>query len=104
MRFGPGLGIAAAPALGRRRAPAGRIVPSGLIPDPQARLDDHAGWMLDGGFTALPGAIAKTDFAAAGTAGYDAAVPAGDLWVAYTVTGATAGTIGAQLGLSLIHI
>jgi len=97
VRFGPGLGLAAAPALGRRRA-AGRIVPPGLIPDPQARFDDQAGWMLDGGFTPVPGAIAKTDFSAAGTAGYDAAVPAGDVWVAYTLTGATSGSIGAQLG------
>ncbi|MHA3979657.1 sialate O-acetylesterase [Halovulum sp. GXIMD14794] len=98
MRFGPGLGITAAPALGRRRTAAGRVVPAGVIPEAQARLDDHAGWMLDGGFTALPGAVAKTGHAAAGTVAFDAALPSGDVWVAYTVTGATAGTVGAELG------
>ncbi len=54
--------------------------------------------MLEGGFTPVPGAIAKTDFSSAGTAGFDTAVPAGDVWVAYTLTGATSGSIGAQLG------
>lgn len=96
MRFGPSLALAAAPQL--RRGRAGRVVPDGLIPGPQARLDDHAGWTLEGGFEAAPGRVVRGATGTAAKLSYSVPLPAGEVWVAYTITGASAGTIGAELG------
>ena len=92
----PSLSLAATPRLAARRG--GRIVPDGLLPQPAARLDDLSGWTLDApDWSAGAGHVTKQPGAANTYVTTDVAIPAGDTWVAYTVTGATAGTAGVQL-------
>lgn len=74
-----------------------RIVPDGLIPTDAAQFDVMDDWTLDptvsdvgGAVTFTPGTTAKVE--------YVVNAPAGDLWLAYTLSNGTAGNIGAQLG------
>jgi hypothetical protein len=107
MRFMPSLMLTAASARGRTsgtlsgtgsgqgNGPDTRVVPAGILPLAEARFDDLSAWSLDPDWSDLGGSIAKT----AGSVNAYAAsptisIPAGDIWVCYTVRDATQG-VGA---------
>jgi|GEM_PF-6469740 len=113
MRLAPALTPTAAPRLastgGRGSANANavassttRIVPDGLLPLAAATLDDMSAWDLDEDWSAANGQITKVPGTKKRNANYSLAVPAGDVWVAYTVQSASAGTLGAQMVGTLI--
>ena len=114
MRFMPSLRLTAAPARGGSSGtlsgtgsgnpsppppgPDTKTVPAGILPLAEAQFDDLTGWTIDPDWSHVGGEIQKT----AGSVNSYAAsptitIPAGDIWVAYTVRDATAGVIGAQL-------
>ncbi|NNU79068.1 hypothetical protein HMH01_01335 [Halovulum dunhuangense] len=95
MRLGPALSPMAAPVLGRPRA--GRPVPDGVLPQPVARLDQAQAWTLDAEWSHGDGAFAKVPGTVKRYASVGAALPVGPVWVAFTVSGSSAGAVGVQL-------
>ncbi|MHA3914929.1 sialate O-acetylesterase [Halovulum sp. GXIMD14793] len=105
MRFAPGLDLAAASRL--QSASAGgpsippadnKTVPQGLLPAAQADLSDQTNWTLDGDWTDTGGAAQKTGGATQQfVTSQTISIPAGDMWVSYTIKDATAGFAGVQL-------
>lgn len=103
MRFAPALGLAPAPALmrtGGAGLPSGdqkSIIP-GVLPEAQADFVDLSNWNIGASWTDLGGALQKTPSAAQEAIQSDTiTIPAGDIWVTYTVKNATAGVTGVQL-------
>ncbi|WP_112320882.1 sialate O-acetylesterase [Oceanibium sediminis] len=96
MRFAPGLTLTSAPRL-TPRGPGGRVVPDGLLTKPAARLDDLSPWVLDPDWSDAGGKVVKAPSSVKRNVTCDVAIPAGDIWVAYTQKDASAGSLSVQL-------
>ena len=68
-----------------------------MLPRDIASFDSLAGWTLDAGWSDSGGAVSHVPGASAEFVTRDLAIPAGDVWVAYTVRDASAGTVSVQL-------
>lgn len=78
--------------------PDTKTVPAGLLPTDAADFLDPTPWTIGNQWTVAPGAI--TAPAVSGPSFVttpELTIPPGDIWAAYTIRGATAGTAGIQI-------
>ena len=83
---------------GLGNGPDTRVVPAGVLPQAEAQFDDLSTWTVDADWADLGGSIQKSSGSVnAYAASPTISIPAGDIWVAYTVKNATSGVLGVQL-------
>ena len=100
MIIGPSLRPASVAALARASGTVTEVksIPNGLFTEATAGFDDLTDWNLDLDWSAIPSAVQKTAGSTSRfVTGADLTIPAGDIWAAFTVRDATAGSIGVQL-------
>lgn len=73
------------------------IVPDGLLPQEIAKFEDLSGWTLGSSWTSTGTSVQKAASAGSDFVTRDISIPAGNVWVSYTLGGATAGFAGMQL-------
>lgn len=111
MKFVPGLGIAARPALSRHGGGGPgipladtKVIPAGILPAGQADFTDLSDWQVGSDWSDLGGSMQKSPGAVQQFLRTKAiTIPAGDLWIAYSLRNATAGTAGVQLQGTFIN-
>ncbi|MEM8872523.1 MAG: sialate O-acetylesterase [Pseudomonadota bacterium] len=96
MRFGPSMALVAAHHWGRGTLAPTSTAPDGLLPREVAEFEDLSGWTLDSSWTATGTSVDKSSSGATEYVTRDIAIPAGEMWASYSISGATAGFIGVQ--------
>ena len=100
MIIGPSLRPAYVAALARAPGVAteAKTLPTGLFNEATAGFDDLSEWTLDPDWSAIPSAVQKTTGSTSRfLTSADLAIPSGNIWASFTLRGASAGSIGAQL-------